>query len=401
MKFNYQVRTKNGQIQSGAIEASSKEAAIALLQKHGLYVTVLESAQIVPVYAKKIEVFNRVSRKDLVMFSRQLSIMFNSKVPLVESLRVISNQTKNTEFQELVSKLSEEVEGGTSLSKALALYPEVFTSFYVAMVRAGEIAGSLSESLKYLADYLEREYALNSKIRGAMLYPALVMVVAGLVLGLMIFFVIPQLGEVLMQSQEDIPLATSIVIIGSAFIRKWILLIVLIILFLLIILFRYYQSPEGRIFFGKLLLRMPLIGLFLHHLYLSRFADNLSTLITGGLPISSALENVAPIIGNDSYEKAVLAARDGVKRGETISSILKEWPDIFPPIFIQMMVVGEKTGSLDTSLKNISDFYKQEINRSIDNFLSILEPALIVLLGGVVGGLMMTILLPLYQMLSF
>jgi type IV pilus assembly protein PilC len=399
MKFNYQARTKGGEIHAGQIEASSKEAAITLLQKHGLYVTFLEEA-VPPIYAKRVKIFEKVSQKDLVLFSRQLAIMFKSKVPLVESLRVLSIQTKNPDLKEKILKLSEEVEGGTSFSKALARYPKVFSSFYIAMVKSGEVSGKLSEVLNYLADHLEREYHLTAKTKGALIYPSLIVFVVLLVLVLMIFFVIPHLAEVLIGSGQELPTLTKFIITGAAFFRKWGWLIILIIAFLIFACFKYYLTKEGKKFFDKFFLRLPMIGPLLKTVYLARFAENLSTLVSGGLPIAQALETVGNIIANTSYKEVILQARDRVRRGEPISSILTQSPELFPPVFIQMVLVGERTGTLDTTLMNIVDFYQKEIDRTIDNVLSILEPVLIVILGVIVAGLMLSILMPLYKMIA-
>ena len=399
MKFNYQARTKKGEIHTGNVEASSKEAAIALLQKHGLYVTFLESAR-PPVYAKRVKVFEKISRKDLVLFSRQLAIMFRSKVPLVESLKVLSLQIANLDFKEKVIKLSEEVEGGTSFSKAISQYPEVFSAFYVAMVKSGEISGKLSEVLDYLADHLEREYRVTAKMQGALIYPSLIVFVVLLVLSLMVFIVIPQLSAVLAASNVSLPLITKIVIGFAAFLREagWILLLLLAAL--LFFCFRYYSTKNGKRFFDRLFLKLPIFGSIFKTVYLARFAENLSTLISGGLPIAQALEAVGDIIASAPYKEVIFKTRDEVRRGEPISSVLSQSPELFPPVFVQMVIVGEKTGSLDTTLMSIVNFYQDEIDRAIDNVLNVLEPALIVILGAVVAGLMLSILMPMYKMIA-
>lgn len=249
MKFNYQARSKTGEVQTGIVEASSREAAIALLRKYGLYVTVLEEVAVPPLYAKRVKLFEGINRQDIVLFSRQLSIMFKSKVPLVEALSVLSSQTRNLDLKERILDLSEEVEGGTSFSGALSRHPEIFSSFYISMVKAGEVSGTLSESLEYLAEHLEREYHLTSKIRGALLYPSLIVVVVFLVLSLMIFFVIPHLSEVLISSGSELPTVTKIVISSAAFLRKFGWVILLVILLLISAVFRYYRSQKGRKFF--------------------------------------------------------------------------------------------------------------------------------------------------------
>ena len=400
MKYNYQARTKKGEVQTGIVEASSREAAIVLLRKYGLYVTILEEATALPVYAKRLKLFEGITRQDIVLFSRQLSIMFKSKVPLVESLNVLSSQTRNLDLKERILDLSEEVEGGTSFSGALSRHPEIFSSFYISMVKAGEVSGTLSESLEYLADHLEREYHLTSKIRGALLYPALIVVVVLLVITMMIFFVIPNLSEVLIGSGSELPTATKIVINSAAFLRKFGWVLGLVILLVIFAAFRYYRSQKGKKFFDGLFLKIPVIGPFLKTINLALFAENLSTLISGGLPIASALQTVGEIVGNSRYKEVIFEARDRVRKGETISSVLSAAPEVFPPVFVQMTLVGERTGTLDSTLMNIVNFYKKEIDRTIDNLLSILEPLLIVILGVVVAGLMLAILLPLYQMVA-
>ena len=399
MKFNYQTRTKKGEIRSGQVEASSREAAASFLQKHGLYVTFLEEA-IPPIYARRIKFFEKISQKDLVLFSRQLAIMFKSKVPLVESLRVLSQQTDNPDFKEKIMKISEEVEGGTALSNALENFPEVFSSFYIAMVKSGEVSGKLSEVLNYLADHLEREYHLTAKTKGALLYPSLIVFVVILVLLLMIFFVIPQLAEVLTTEKEALPWITMFVINSSTFVRDWGWALFIILVLFVAGFLKYYRTDRGQRFFDREFVKFPLLGPFFKMINVARFAENLSTLISGGLPIAQVLETVGDIISNTAYKEVIFKMRDEVRKGVPISAVLSRNPDLFPPVFIQMVLVGEKTGTLDSTLMNIVDFYQKEIDRMIDNALSILEPVLILVLGLVVAGLMFSILMPLYKMIA-
>jgi len=398
MKFNYQARDQKGQVQSGVVEASSREAAINLLQKHGLYVTILEEAAAPPIYAKRIKIFERVSDKELVLFSRQLSILFKSKVSLVESLQVLAVQNENASFREKIFKLAEDVEAGTSLSGALSRYPKIFSSFYIAMIKAGESSGKLSEALSYLANHLEREYHLTSRIKGAMIYPALIVIVAIVVVALMIFFVIPQLTEVLVETGGELPVITQIVISVSNFLKNWGWMVLLGILALILAISKYYRTKEGKRFFDRFYLQLPLINPILKMVYLARFAENLSTLISGGLPIAQALETTGDIVDNTVYKEIIFKTRDEVRRGESISSVLARFPEAFPPIFTQMALVGERTGTLDKTLMNLVEFYQEEVDRTVSNLLSILEPVLIVFLGVVVAGLMAAVLMPLYRM---
>ena len=401
MKFNYQARSKKGEVQTGMVEASSREAAILLLQKHNLFVTFLTQAEAKPFYSKKIKIFERVSKKDVVNFSRQLSLMFKSKIPLVQSLHSIAEQTKNPAFREKILMISQEVEGGTRFSQALSAHPKLFSSFYVSMVKAGEASGSLSESLTYLADHLEREYYLNSKIQGAMIYPALIVVVVIGVLVMMMFFVIPNMTKVFTETGQDLPLVTKIVIGLSNLMRHWGWLVFLLSAGAGMGLMRYGKTVEGKKIKDRFFLRVPFVGSFLKMIYLSRFAENLSTLISGGIPIAQSLEITAEIVGNDVYRQIVFEIKEEVIRGENISKILARHPEAFPPILTQMVAVGEKTGTLDQSLMSVVDFYRKEVERSVDNLLSILEPVMVIFLGGMVAGLLGAILLPLYKMSSF
>lgn len=397
MKFNYQARTKKGEVQSGVIEASNAQAAIALLQKYNLYVTILEQAKSEPIYAQSIRFFERISRGDIVLFSRQLSIMFESEVPLVESLRAIASQTGNSVFREIILSIGESVGGGTSLSVAMAGFPKAFSSFYVSMVKSGEVSGKLSEVLGYLADHLEREYYLVSKIRGAMIYPAFVFVIFTAVLVLMSVFVIPSLSEVLIESGQQLPLITRITLGASAIIREKGIFLAAFFAVFIFGASRYIKSESGKRFFDNFLLQIPLVGNYLKEIYLSRFAENLSTLIAGGLPITKALEVTGEVIGNADYKEIVNKVLEDVRRGENITSVLQMYPDYIPPLFIQMVSVGERTGKLDTTLLNIVNFYQKEVDRSTETFLGLLEPVMIVVMGVFVGGLMASILMPLYS----
>ncbi|HUV81320.1 MAG TPA: type II secretion system F family protein [Patescibacteria group bacterium] len=399
MRFNYQARNQKGDIYTGSIEASNQEFAAALLRERGLFATFLEEA-VPPVYARKIDFFDRITRKDIVMFSRQLAIMFKSKISLVESLRVLASQTKKANLKEKLLKISEQVEGGTSFSQALARYPKIFSSFYIAMVKSGEASGKLSEVLNYLAEHLEKEYHLISKAKGALIYPALIVFSILLILILLTFFVIPNLLQVLEASGQTLPLPTRIVLSFTTFIRNWVWLIVLVIILSVFSFFKYYATQKGKEFFDRIFLKIPIAGSFLKTIHLNRFAENLSTLISGGLPIVQSLDIVGDIITNLSYKQVIAKTREEVRKGEMISSVLSQHTELFPPVFVQMVLIGEKTGTLDATLMNVVDFYQQEVDRSINNILSILEPALIIFLGLVIAGLMLSILMPLYQTIA-
>lgn len=396
MKFNYQARTKTGEIQSGTIEASSKEAAVNLLKSYNLYLTVLEEVA-PPFYARKIRFFERISKKEIVVLSRQLAIMFKSEIPLVETLETLARQAENPSLREKILDMIDKVEGGTSLSKTFSLYPKIFSPFYISMVRSGEASGKLSDVFVYLADHLEREYHFRGRIMGAMIYPASVLFIFLAVLAAMAIFVIPNLSQLLVETGAELPAITKFIIGATDFLRNWGLILILVFILLIIFIFYYLKTEKGKKFLDKSLLKTPLIRGFLKKVYLARFALNLSTLISGGLPITQALEITGEVVGNEVYKDIISETSEGVKKGEPISSLLQRHPQAITPMFIQMAIVGEKTGKLDSSLMNIVDFYQKEVDCSLDNLVAILEPALIIFLGLVVAGLMASIVLPLYQ----
>ncbi|MDP2909947.1 MAG: type II secretion system F family protein [bacterium] len=397
MKFDYQARTTEGRIQTGVVEASSREAAFNVLKTYGLYVTALEEFSNAPFYAKKMSLFNRTSKKDIVAFSRQVSIMFKSNVPIIETFKAISQQTKKSDLKEKISKISEEVEGGNSLSKAFSIYPNLFSSFYINMIKAGEASGKLSEVFSYLADYLEKQQSFNSKIKGAMIYPAFVLIVFIGVVVLIMTYVIPQLAEVLKSSGTELPLLTKIVIGASDFMKEQWLILILIVAAIVFGAYKFTKSRGGKEIIDETIMRTPIIKNFFLKMYLARFAMNLSTLISGGLPIATALEITGEVVGTSVYKRIILETRDRVKRGEAISSSLERYPELISPLFYQMVMVGEKTGTLDESLINVIGFYQADVERSIDSFIRLLEPIFIIALAAVVAGLMGAVLLPLYS----
>jgi len=400
VKFEYQARTKTGEAQSGIVEAASQEAALVILQKYGVFITSLEEIKPLPIYAKKLRLFGGVSRKDQVYFSRQLSIMFKSRVPLVESLRTLIGQTANPNFQEKILKLAEAVEGGTSLSKALARFPEAFSPFYVAMVKSGETAGKLSEALEYLADHLEREHDFYSKVWGAMLYPIMVIVTMVGIVILMIYFVFPQISQFVKESGIEPPLISKIVFGAIDFIKKWIIVIIIAFITLFLFIYQYLKTEEGKNLSDRFSLKVPIVKGLLQMIYLSRFAENLSTLMSGGVHIAQALEVSGEVVGNEVYKKIIFETRDEVRKGESIHAVLSKYPKQFPPVFTQMTMVGEKTGTLDETLMHLVTFYQKEVNRALENILGLLVPLSIVGLGAIVGGLVGAVLLTLYNIVG-
>jgi type IV pilus assembly protein PilC len=399
MKFLYQVRTKEGNVKSGVIEASSREVAFSLLQKTGYYVTYLEEEKI-PIYARELKIFRGIPSREIILFSRQLAVMLNSKIPVVESLSTIASQTKNSQLKEIASDIAEEVEAGSFLSRALFKHREIFSPFYIAMVKAGEASGKLSQCLDYLAKHLEREYRVREKIKGALIYPAMVFFLFIVIFCLMIFFVLPSFEELFKEREMEIPLLTRVVLSFSRFLKENFLPSLFVFLLPFFLAFYYSKTTKGREFFDRILLKVPFFSQISKQLILSRFSENLATLISAGLMITESLEIVADITGNEIYKEAILQIKEGVKKGSSISATSSLYPELFPPFFNQMVLVAEKTGNLASCLISVANFYQAEAERSIENFLRILEPVLIILLGGLVGGLLGTVLLPLYKIMG-
>ncbi len=399
MKFAYQARTKSGEVKSGSVDAESIQAAAEVLRQQGLFITFLRKED------RKIfgnlHLFEGISNKDVAVFSRQLAVMFAANVSLVESLRTIGNQLPNRNFREKILKISQTVEAGSPLSDALAKYPDIFSSFFVSMVKAGEVSGNLSDQFNYLADYLEKQYYLAGKVKGAMVYPAVIVSVMVGVLFLLSYFVMPNLTATVQESGTELPAITKTVIAVTDFIRGPGGIIVLLCLIAIVVtVFRISRTKSGKRFFDNLSLRLPVFKNLLKMLYVSRFADNLSVLISGGIPITRALEITRDIVGNDLYRDAIRKTAEGVRRGETMSSVLFNYPDLFPPMFSQMILVGEQTGSMDKSLLVMVNFYEKEADRAIDSMLVLIEPALIIVLGLLVGGVVAAVMLPLYSSMS-
>ncbi len=304
MKFKYQARTKKGEIREGIIEAASQDSAATVLQRADLFVTKIEPLK-TPFYKKEIAFKRGVSKKDLSVFSRELATMVGSGVPLLDALKTIAIQTDNRYLKEKLFKVAEYLEGGEKLSKALSHFPQLFDNFYIGMVKSGEASGTLAESLSYLAKHIEREYYLESQVKGSMIYPAFVLSVIFAVLGIIEFFVVPKITGIFQGTKVELPFMTRIIINFSYFGRKWGWLLIIIFAIIVFYLYTFLKTKEGKEFWGRISLKIPWLGSFLKHLYVSRFAENLSVLVAGGLSISQALHLTAEVVNNPLYREAI------------------------------------------------------------------------------------------------
>jgi len=406
-KFQYTARTKEGKQESDVIDAPSVEAAISVLQNQQLVITqiqpVEEAARPVTLAGLNklfARYFGRVKQQDIVLFTKQLAVLIQAKVPLVQSLRVMERQIENPLFSEIIVSVANEVDAGSVFSRALAKHPKVFSDFTIQMVKSGEISGRLEEVLTYLSEYISRQYLLNSKVRGAMIYPAFIVAAFFVIGALMLVFVIPNLTSVLVESGQELPLMTRLLIGTSNFVKNW-GWILFVILAALVYFIRnsIKKSPDWRYSYDGLKLRLPIFGELLKKIYLARFSETLSTLSSSGIAISQSLEIAADVVGSSVYRKIILEADESVRKGNTISAVFIRHSEILPMV-TQMILIGEQTGKLDTILKQVSLFFTDEVNRAFDNIVNLIEPLLIVVLGAGVGILVAAILLPIYNLVN-
>jgi len=400
MQFNYKARKISGEIFQGAVEAPSEEVAVDVLMDRGLSVITLEADQSDVISVKKeikLPFGNKVKRKDVVIFARQLSVMTSANVPIVQALKIITQQTEKPGLQKIVADVADEVESGIKLSLAMGKYPKVFSDFFVSMIKSGETSGKLDEVLEYLADQEEKDYDLVSKIKGAMIYP--VFIVSGLVVvGVaMMIFVIPQLTSMLTASGSALPFTTKILIGTSDLMRNywWALLIGLIGVFGGL---KYFISlPFGKQLIDKIKIRLPVFGALFQKIYLVRFTQSLSTLVVGGVPLTDALKIVAEVVGNESYKRLIDETIKEVEDGNSVAVVFLQ-SDIVPKMVSNMLAVGEKTGRLDNILNKVSGFYTREIENMVANMTHLIEPFIMVLIGVAVGGMVASIILPMYNL---
>jgi len=397
MLFYYAAKTKEGETKSGTIEAASHDLAIAALQRRELIIVSLESAEERQSFWKKsLAIFERVKDRDIVIFSRQMATLFTAKVPVVDSLRILITESPSELFRKTLNEVADDVQGGLPMSQAFGKHPEVFSNFYVQMVRSGEESGKLDDVLNYLADYLERSYDLGSKAKNALIYPAFVLGTFFVVMAIMLVVVVPKLSSIILELESDVPIYTKIIIGLSDFVRTFGVFFLVLAALGVIFVWRYRNTPAGRKSLARLQLSVPVVSDLYRQIYLARFADNLQTLLTGGVSVARALEISADVVGNDIYAEIIREARDAVRGGASISEALARYEDV-PALFTQMMRIGEETGRLNAILATLAKFYIREVNNTLERMVSLIEPALIILLGLGVGIIVAAILVPIYS----
>ncbi len=397
MLFKYKAIDQKGGSRGGEVEAPDKNSAISALQRRGLIVTSIEDEK-----SRKsiwdLTFFERVPPKDIVIMSREISTLFEAQVSALRAFTLMASNTANRMLARILTEVSDDLAAGVSISEALAKHPEVFSNFYVNMVKAGEETGKLNETFAHLADYLNRQYELTSKTKNALIYPVFVIVTFFVVMGLMFVVVIPKLKGIIQDSGQTPPFFTQIIIALSDFFTRYGFLVIIFLILGGVWLWRLTASEKGKIYIDKLRLALPAVGNLYRKLFLSRIADNMNTMLISGIPIVRAIDITSLVVGSKVYREILNEMSDGVKSGLSLSAALERHTEHIPPMMTQMVKVGEETGSLGTILKTLADFYKREVDDAVDTLVGLIEPVMIVVLGLGVGILLVSILMPIYNL---
>jgi len=399
MLFIYKAVSKTGIEQDGTIDAPNIDLAISSLQHRDLVIISIKPEGDKNSWWGSISLFHQVKQSEIVMLSRQIATLFEAKVSVMSTFRLLAEETKNPILRQALIQITDDVKAGAPISGALARHNNIFSDFFVSMVKSGEETGRLSETFNYLADYLDRSYELTSKTRNALIYPAFVVGSFIVVMMVMITFVIPKLGDIIKETGQDLPIYTKIVIGASDFISSYGIFLLLILIGLIIFLVRYVKTKAGHEALDRFKLTIPYVGDLYRKLYLSRIADNLNTMLSSGISMVRALEITADVVNNDVYKGILLRSVEGVKAGNAVSDVLSTHPEI-PGIIIQMMKVGEESGKLGFVLDTMAKFYRREVNAQVETIVSLIEPVMIVFLGVGVGILLTSVLVPIYNLAS-
>ncbi len=397
MLFKYKSIDYTGANKEGEIDAPNRDIAISGLQRRGLVViSINEENEKKSIF--DISFFEKVKMKDIVILSRQISTLFEAQVSALKAFTMLSVNTENKLLGHKLTQIGDDLQAGVSISGALAKHPDVFSDFYVNMVKVGEETGKLNQTFAHLAEYLDRQYALTSKTRNALIYPAFVILTFFVVMTLMFTIVIPKLSAIILDSGQDPPFFTKIVIgVSNLFVHYGFFALIFLVL-LGIWVWRLSSTSRGKVYLDNLRLSAPAIGNLYKKLYLSRITDNLNTMLSSGVPIVRAIDITGDVVGSLVYKDLLADVADGVKSGLSLSSAFEKHPEQIPGILVQMVQVGEETGSLGNILKTLTDFYAREVDGAVDTLVGLIEPVMIVVLGLGVGILLVSILMPIYNM---
>ncbi len=395
MLFNYHAIESSGKNIEGSIDAVSTDVAIGSLQKRGYIVVDIKSAEKVSLMAQ-LGFGQRVSHKDVVILSRQMATLFEAQVSPLKIFTLLAAETENETLAKSLGVMVADIQAGSTISKALAKHPRIFTDFYVNMVKAGEETGKLNETFNYLADYLDRNYEVASKVKNALIYPAFVVSVFIAVMVLMFTVIIPKISVIILESGQPIPIYTQIVFNISDFLLNFGFIILAGMVVAVYFLFRYIKTPDGVAAWARFKIDIPYLGTLYRKLYLSIIADNMNTMVLSGIPMVKALEVSSAGVDNQVYKQILDTTLSEVRGGKSLSLSFSQFPEI-PGILVQMIKVGEETGELGSIFKTMAHFYQRDVINTIDTLVSLIEPIMIVLLGLGVGILLASVLVPIYD----
>ncbi len=396
MNFTYQALTDKGEKRDGMIEAVNRDLAVAGLQRRGLIVTSIKDEK----EAKKwfeMSIYEKIPMKQVVILSRQISTLFEAQVSALKAFTLLAENSQNKLLGSKLSQVVTDLQGGSSIANALAKHPDVFSDFYVNMVKAGEESGKLTQVFSYMADYLDRQYALTSKTKHALVYPAFVIGIFIAVMVLMFTVVVPKLSAIITESGQDVPFYTKIVMAISSFLVHYGIFLLIGVVVFIAYLIRLSRTKRGKQILDEARLGIPVVGNLYQKLYLARIADNMDTMLSSGIPIIRSIEITARVVGNKRYETVMLEAMEAVKSGKALSAALALHPTEIPKIMTQIILVGEETGSMGSILKMLAKFYNREVDEAVDTLVGLIEPFMIISLGIGVGLLLVSILVPIYN----
>ena len=398
--YAYKVRDRSGKIVQGTVEADSENAVVGRLRQMGLAPLLIEEHK-ESLGKKELHLpwAGRVKPKDIAVMSRQFATMINSGLSLLRALNILSEQTDNTKFREVLSAVRSDVEKGQSLSQALAKHPKVFSRLYVAMIKAGETGGVLDKTLLRMAETMEKEVALRHKIKSAMTYPVVVFGLVIIIVTAMLLFVVPMFKNLYKSLGGTLPLPTRVLIFFSDLIKHFWFVWFFVIAGAIFGFRKWIQTDAGRAKWDAIKLKLPVFGVLVHKTALSRYSRTLAALFRSGVPILQGLDIVKETVNNAVMAEAVTQVQLSVKEGASIAKPLEQHA-VFPPMVVQMMMVGEETGALDTMLEKIADFYDQEVDATVEALTSLIEPLLIAVMGVAVGGMVVALYMPMFNIIN-
>lgn len=396
MLFNYKVVTKNGEEKKGQIEAASSEIAVATLQRRDYVVVSIVADSKKNFLEANLPFLDKVPMKDIVLMSKQAATLFEAQVSAVKTFELLGENAESKGIKTALAQVAADIRGGTSISGAMAKQPKVFSDFYVNMVRAGEESGKLTNTFTFLAEYLERNYALTSKTKNALVYPSFIIFTFITVMVLMLVKVIPQMAGIIEQSGQEIPSYTKVTLALSDFFVNYGLYFLILLVIAGFLMARTLRSEGGKARFDAIKIALPGFGKLYRKIYLARIADNIHTMLSSGIPVVRTLEISSDVVGNEVFRNILLDTVQEVQGGSNISSSFGKHEEI-PQIMVQMMKVGEETGSIGKILKTLASFYNKEVTDQVDTLIGMIEPAMIVMLGLGVGGLLMSVMVPIYN----